>query len=195
MKNMYKWELKDIIMIGLISIIFGIIYLGAVHIGIYLGVLLTPLGLGILANEFIFGIWFMAATLAVYIIRKPGVATIAEMLAALIEVFLGNMYGPIIFVSGLVQGIGSEAAFFATSYKSYSMKTFTISALGATITSFIWGFFRSNFTGISIGMLVAIFVIRFISAWFFSGFLVKKLVDALAKTGVLENYEINNNEV
>lgn len=53
---MTKWGLKDVIMVGIASLIFGVIYLGAVHFGLLLGTLLTPFGLSVLANEFIFGV-------------------------------------------------------------------------------------------------------------------------------------------
>ncbi|HCE12017.1 MAG TPA: ABC transporter permease, partial [Enterococcus sp.] len=142
---MFKWALKDVIMVGIASLIFGLIYLGAVHFGLLLGTLLTPFGLSVLANEFIFGVWFMAAAFAGYVLRKPGAATITEMIAALLEVFMGNFYGPIIFISGFVQGIGTEAGFALGGYRRYGWFPLITGALGATITSFIWGIIRSNF--------------------------------------------------
>lgn len=187
---MFKWQLKDIIMVGITSLVFGVIYLGAVHLGVYLGVLLTPFGLSVLANEFIFGVWFMAAAFAGYVIQKPGVATITEMIAALLEVFMGNFYGPIIFVSGFVQGIGTEAGFAATGYRKAGWSSLFIGATMATITSFIWGIYRSNFTGLAWQLLLTIFVIRWLSALLFSGILVKITVDHLAKMGVLNQYKV-----
>ncbi len=41
--RMTKWVLKDVIMVGIASLIFGVIYLGAVHFGLLLGTLLTLL--------------------------------------------------------------------------------------------------------------------------------------------------------
>ena len=174
---MTKWVLKDVIMVGIASLIFGVIYLGAVHFGLLLGTLLTPFGLSVLANEFIFGVWFMAAAFAGYVLRKPGAATITEMIAALLEVFMGNFYGPIIFISGFVQGIGTEAGF-------------ALGAIGATITSFLWGIIRSNFVDLQWQLLVVIFIIRLLSSLFFSAFLVKIVCDHLTRMGVLNSYPI-----
>ena len=67
---MSKWQLKDVIMVGIVSLVFGVVYLGAVHLGVLLSTLLTPFGLAILANEFLFGIWFMASAFAGYVLRK-----------------------------------------------------------------------------------------------------------------------------
>lgn len=47
---MSKWQLKDVIMVGIVSLVFGVVYLGAVHLGVLLSTLLTPFGLAILAN-------------------------------------------------------------------------------------------------------------------------------------------------
>lgn len=186
----HNWQLKDIIMVGITSIIFGIIYLGAVHLGVFLGALLTPFGLSIFANEIIFGVWFMAAAFAGYVIQKPGVATITEMIAALLEVFMGNFYGPIVFVSGFVQGIGFDAGFAVYRYRRYDWTSLITGAVFATITSFIWGILRSSFAGLQWQVLLGIFVVRLISSLFFSAVLVKLTCDRLAKSGVLNSYPL-----
>ncbi|MFD0898517.1 ECF transporter S component [Loigolactobacillus binensis] len=190
---MFKWELKDVIMVGIASLVFGVIYIGAVQLGVLLGTLLTPLGLSVLANEFIFGVWFMAAAFAGYILRKPGAATITEMIAALLEVFMGNFYGPIIFVSGFVQGIGTEAGFAATRYHKFGWSSLIIGAVGATITSFIWGIVRSDFVDLKWQLLLAIFVIRLLSALLFSAVAVKLICDHLNTMGILNSYPIAQN--
>lgn len=187
---MYKWKLKDIIMVGIISVAFGVIYLGAVYFGVFLGAALTSLGLSILANELIFGIWFMASTLAAYIIQKPGVALISEMLAALIEVFLGSFYGPMIFVTGFIQGVGAEAGFALFRYKRFDSLSIYAAAIGSCLTSFAWGIIRSGFTELSIGMIVFLFAVRLASSLMFAGLLVKLCGDRLAKSGVLKSYAL-----
>lgn len=191
--KLQKWSLKDIIMIGISSVIFAVIYLGAVYAIEPLKIILLPFGLSLFAQEIVFGIWFMAATFAPYVMRKPGVAVVAEILAAFLEVLMGNFYGPIVFVSGFVQGIGAELAFTATKYQKYDMKTMIAASFGATFTSFLWGFFRSGFFDLSIGVLVAIFIVRFISAVIFSSIITKVLADNLAKAGVLKGYPISQN--
>ncbi|MFC4651410.1 ECF transporter S component [Lactococcus nasutitermitis] len=190
MKKKKGLQLKDIILIGILSVLFGVIYLGAVQLGVVLGTVLTPFGLSIFANEIIFGIWFMAAAFAGYIIQTPGVATITEMIAALIEVFMGNYYGPIIFVSGFVQGIGFDAGFAMYRYRRYNWKSLISGAVFATILSYIWGIVRSDFLGLDWKILVGIFVIRLISAIFFSAVLVKLTCDRLEKSGVLASYPL-----
>jgi energy-coupling factor transport system substrate-specific component len=190
MRKTKVWQLKDIIMIGILAVLFGVIYLGAVQFGVLLGTLLTPFGLSIFANEIIFGIWFMAAAFAGYIIQRPGVATITEMIAALLEVFMGNYYGPIIFVSGFVQGIGFDAGYAMYRYRRYDWRSLITGAVFATVLSYPWGIIRSNFSGLTWQILVGIFVVRLMSAIFFSAILVKLTLDRLEKSGVLASYPL-----
>jgi len=190
MKKLYRWELKDIIMAAILSLFFAVIYLGAVYLASALGAALAPFGLSPFANEIIFGVWFMASTLAAYIIQRPGVAIVTEMLAALLEVLMGNFYGPIVFVSGFLQGLGAEAGFAAFRYRRFDMASMCIAALGSCVTSFIWGFFRSGFMQLSPGLLACMFLVRAVSSLLFAGVLMKLCGDRLAKSGVLKSYPL-----
>ena len=130
-----KWKLKEILFMAICAAVFGVAYLGMVYLGAAITGLLTPSGWGILGYEPIYGVWFMAASFITYVIRKPGIGIIAEMLAALLEVLMGNMFGPIIFISGFIQGLGCEAAFFFTKYRKYDQTTMILSAVGASLLS------------------------------------------------------------
>ena len=45
MKKNFKWQLKDIIMIAILGLIFAVIYLGILYAGVGVTAILTPLGL------------------------------------------------------------------------------------------------------------------------------------------------------
>ncbi|MDR1487836.1 MAG: ECF transporter S component [Deltaproteobacteria bacterium] len=180
------WKLKDVIMVGIVSIVFAVVYLGAVYLGIFLSTLMMPTGLSPIANEPIYGIWFMAATFIAFILRKPGAAIVTEMLAALLEVLMGSMYGPLVFVDGAIQGLGAEMVFAAFGYRNFSLKVMGLAGIAAAILSFIWDFFRSGFLMLSPWLLLAMIVIRILSGWFFAGCLSLKLAQALEATGVLK---------
>ena len=64
-KKEYGWKLKEIILVAMICIVFGVVYLGGVYLASFLSTLLTPVGLAPLANEIVFGVWFMAARPAI----------------------------------------------------------------------------------------------------------------------------------
>lgn len=99
-----KWELKDIIMMAILGVVFSAIYLAVFDGGVVLSTVLAPTGLSNFAFEIIYGVWFMAATLAAYIIRKPGVALVAEVLASVVELLMGNSGGVTVVLTGTDSG-------------------------------------------------------------------------------------------
>ena len=181
-KKEYGWKLKEIILVAMICIVFGVVYLGGVYLASFLSTLLTPVGLAPLANEIVFGIWFMAAILAAYILQKPGVCIVAEVLAALIEVLLGNMYGPMVIVAGIVQGVGGEIVFALGRYRKFNTKMIYLAAAGCCV--------RSGYGQLAVPLLIIMFLIRLVSTLIFSGLITKAIGDGLAKTGLLKGYAL-----
>ncbi len=186
-----SWKLKEVLLMAISAVTFGVVYLGMVYLGAALTGALTPSGWGILGYEPFYGVWFMAATFVIYVVRKPGIGIVAEMLAALLEVLMGNMFGPIIFISGFIQGLGCEVAFAATKYKKYNITTMTCAAVGASLFSFIWTGVRQSYWSMDIEVVLVILVIRTISSIIFCGFGSKLIADGLSKAGVLKGYEIS----
>lgn len=185
--NRKPLTLRDYLLMSLIAVVFGIVFLLAVYAGAALTTVLTPLGLGVLGYEPFYGIWYMAAIITTYLIRKPVVGIVTEVIAALIEVLLGNMFGVMVLISAFIQGVGVEIPFALTKYKNYSYKVTMLSALSATILSFIWTGFRSNYLAMDWRIVLAIFVIRLLSALFFTGYVSKVICDKLDDAGILNH--------
>ena len=59
-----RYHLKDIILLALIGIIFGVIYYAGDFIYNGFSILLTPVGLGPMANDLTMGLWCMAGPMA-----------------------------------------------------------------------------------------------------------------------------------
>ena len=106
--NTKNWKLKDVLLIAICAVLFGVVYLGCTYVGGILYGVLTPMGMASLGYEPFYGIYFMAGAFGIYVMRKPGTGLIAELLAAVLECLYGNYFGPIIILSGLVQGLGFE---------------------------------------------------------------------------------------
>lgn len=183
--NREKLTLRDYLLMALISVVFGVFYLLAVYAGTALSTLLTPFGLGVLGYEPFYGVWFMAAIITTYLIRKPVVGIITEVIAALIEVMLGNMFGVIVMLSAFIQGLGIELPFAFTKYEKYSYKVTMTAAVSATVVTFLWTGFRSNYLAMDWRIVAAIFVIRLLSSLFFTGYLSKRICDKLDEAGIL----------
>ncbi len=189
-RQTHKWQLKDIIMVAILGLIFAVIYLAILYAGVGVTAVLTPFGLAPFGYEIFYGIWFMGATLAGFIIQKPGVAIITECLAAFLEFLMGNMGGPLVLISGLVQGAGSEVGFAMFRYRKYNLATMCVSGIMAAVFSFAWGYFQNAYAGLSSAILIAMLAVRILSAVVFAGLISTFAGRNLARTGVLKSYAL-----
>ena len=103
----HQFHLKDIILLAIIGIVFGVIYLATGLLYNGLTIALTPFGYGPMANDITLGIWCMAGPLAGFMLRLPGASFLGEFLSAVVEMLLGDQWGVTTLLSGLVQGIGT----------------------------------------------------------------------------------------
>lgn len=192
--NQEKWKLKDVILMAVLGVIFAIVYLAIFYAGLSLQTALTPLGLAPFGFEVIYGVWFMAATVAAYIIRKPGAALITEVLAAVVELMTGNPGGVVLLITGVIQGLGCEAGFALFRYKRFDLISMSVAGILAAL--FIFGFelFYLQYYLLSPVLLGSQLLVRFLSAIVFSGVISKMACDSVAKTGVLKNYSIGTEQ-
>jgi len=191
MWNLYKWKLNDVILANIISVLFAFICFATVHsVSFVVAPLLMPFGFGDIAIEFVFGIFFMSATLAGYVIQKPGAATIVGFMTGFVQVLMGSAFAATLLPSALVQGLGAEAAFLLFRYKKFNLLVMLLAAAGPTVTSFILAWYRGLWMDLDFGFVATRFVIRLCSALIFSGLVTKFLADRLAKAGVLKSYPL-----
>ena len=183
----FSLSLKDLVLVVVLGVVFGFLYWVFVQAWTALSIVLGPVG--DLAEHFLAGSWLLVAPIAVAIVRRPFVGVIAEVIAAVIEVvFLGSAVGPLLFVGAAIQGIGSEIPFAVTRYRSYSWLTYAFSGLLGAGIVFFYSAFRSGWYGQEIFFLR--FGIQALSGLVLGGLLAKVIVDALAKTGVVDNFAI-----
>jgi energy-coupling factor transport system substrate-specific component len=188
MKN--SWKLKDVLLIAICAALFGVIYLGCTYAGGILYGALTPLGMGSLGYEPFYGIYFMAGAFGVYVMRKPGTGVVAELLAAVLECLLGNYFGPIIILSGLVQGAGFELPIALRRYKKFDRATMIGAAVICSVVTLLYNLVISGYSKIAVPVLALMLAVRIVSAVFFCGILTPLLADRLAKAGVLKGYAV-----
>lgn len=177
---MSKWNLREIVVMSVLGIVFAIVYLLFTQLGNVFFGLVGPIG-----YEPIFGIWFIVSIIVANIIRKPGAAVVSEMIAAFVEILIGNAVGPRLLISGFIQGLGAEAVFAATGWKRYSTWVLMLAGVGSSVFSFAWGYFISGFSTLSTSYVLIMLVIRMISGALLAGLLGKYISEGLAKTGVL----------
>jgi energy-coupling factor transport system substrate-specific component len=112
--QLWRWRVVDIVVASVIAVACALIFL-LWNVG-YQGpsLLLEPLLPGVQA--LVNGPWLIAGVLGGLIIRKPGAALYTELVAAVISALVGNVWGPLTIVSGLVQGLGAELVFLLFLY-------------------------------------------------------------------------------
>ena len=186
-----KWKLKDILMIAVCAVLFGAIFLGATYAGGALYGVLLPLGMPSLGYEPFYGLYFMAVAFAVYVIRKPGVGIVAEILAAIIETLMGNFFGPIIILSGLVQGAGFEVVFALTKYERFDFKTMALASVVCSCVTLAYNLVVSGYASIAVPVLALMLAVRIISAVVIDAVVTPRLADGLARAGVLGGYAVS----
>lgn len=185
-----SWKLKEVVLLSVFAVVFAVVYLLFVHVGnIWAGVI------GPIAYEWIFGIWFIVSIITAYIIRKPGAALLSETMAAIIEVMIGNAVGPRLILSGIVQGLGAEAAFAATGYKRYDWWVLCLAGIGSAVFSFAYGFFVSGYAALDPSLLAWMFTLRVISGAVIAGLGGKYLSDGLLASGALRGYAISQDSI
>ena len=173
---MKKWSLQQVVLLAFLAFLFGGVFMGAGFLYALLNAALLPLGLSPFANELLFGMWTMVAPIAAMLIPRAGSAVLAEVLAALAEMLYVSYFGPSVLISGVIQGLGSESGFFVTRYKRYDTLTLFYSAIGTTIFSYVYEYFKFGYGNYGLGMNIALISVRFVSICFFGIFLTKVIL-------------------
>lgn len=171
-------KLTDILVTIVIAIAFGIVYIvwGSLYY------VVKPIGLH--ADQLIYGMWFIAATVAYLVIRKPGVALLAEIAAASGEFILGSPWGLTVLLYGVVQGLFAEAVFMLFRYKKYNVAVVVLAAIASCLGSVIMDFAYGEIGDLTAWNLTLFLVARFLGSILFAGVFVYYLVSALEMTGV-----------
>ncbi len=103
-----RWRSIDLMSAAMVGTVFGVAYWGwsAAYTALsspLSGVLGASIGL-------LGGPWLLAGVVGGLVVRRPGAALFAEMLAAAVEALLGNEWGWATLISGSLQGLGVEVA-------------------------------------------------------------------------------------
>jgi len=179
-------------MICIVSVLFGVVFLGATYAGGFVSGILMPFGLSQLGYEPFYGIYFMAASFGVYVMRKPGTGLISETIAAVLECLMGNYFGPIVILSGIVQGLGFELVIAAFHYKKFDRKIMIVSSIVCSVLTMVYNLFVSGYSVIRPSVILLMLAVRIVSAIIFTAVLTSMLADRLAKSGVLRGYPVSD---
>jgi energy-coupling factor transport system substrate-specific component len=182
-----RLELKDIVLMVMLGVVFGFLYWALVQAWNGLAVLMGPAG--DLAQHVLLGGWLLVAPIAVAVVRRPFVGIIAEVVASVVEVvFLGSPVGPLLVVAAAIQGVGSELPFAAGRYRRFGWARFALSGLAGAGLVFVFSAFRFGWWGQDI--LLLRLALQLASGVVLGGLLAKVLVDALVRTGAVDSFAV-----
>lgn len=181
-RPLLRFRTVDLMVTVGIGIAFGIAFLGYGQLYTLLTPLTTifPPSVGILT-----GIWFLPALLAALIVRRPGAAIFAELIAAVLEMLLGGQWGWGTAFSGLLQGGGVEIAFLLVRYRRF---TLPVAMLGGLLSGALeWVYERfAYYPEFSTTAAFWLLVLFLVSGALLGGGLAQVLTRALAGTGALD---------
>lgn len=182
-----KWQLWDIVIAALLAVVSGAIYQGW-------DLITTPLfasTVSPMVGAIVNGLWWIAAGLVPYIIRRPGAALFAEVVSGFAELLFGSTYGIVgSLIAGLFQGVGPELAFAMFGWKKYTWPVMALSGILGGIGASIQWYFQYQGYEFSHLIVVGYFVITSVSGAVLAGLLPKWIGDGLLRTGALRNFEI-----
>ncbi len=188
LKKQYSWNMLDMVMVAVVGVVFSILYWGYNQLFAFLFPFISASPITIQAFT---GFWFIAGIVASYIVQKPGAAFLGEFIAAIISMLLGSIWGVWVLVSGIMQGIATEAVFAGFRWKRF---TYFSVALAGAVTAIVSFFFPEAVTEAylqyKIPIILGMLAVRIISGAVVGGILGKSLTDSVAKTGVLRNFKI-----
>jgi len=179
------WRTRDIVMAAVIGVAFGVVFWvwGVVWEGP-----LAPLStLALPLRDLGYAVWLIPAVLAPLIIRKPGAALFAEMVAAGVSALLGSLWGVDTLLSGFVQGAGAELVFAFTLYRLWTFPILSLAAIASAAAAWVhdWVLYYANIDPtiqIARGVFMAISAVVIVAAGSVA------LYRSLRTAGVLEGF-------
>lgn len=180
-----QWKLRDIVVAAVLAVVSGAVYLGWDLVFKFVPSTLSPVVLALFN-----GLWWIAAGIVPYIVRRPGAAVLAESVGGLVEFLLGSPYGIQAFTIGIAQGLGVELGFAIGGWKRYSLGWLLFATAMGGVGNFVYSYFVYGVNQYSLGNQIGYLVATLFSGALLSGLLSKIVGDALRRTGVLRNFAI-----
>ncbi len=176
-----RWRTRDILVTAVLGVAFGVVFWFWNNLA---WSFLAPLGP---FQNLFYAVWLIPAVLAPLIVRKPGAALFAELLAAAVSVIAGSPWSLDVLLSGFVQGAAAELVFAFTLYRAWSLPVLAIAALASAAAAWIhdWVIYYPTVaveTQLVVGAAMGVSAVLIVGV----GSLV--LVRALRGAGVLEGF-------
>ena len=183
-KFSYQWRVVDIVVASVIGVASGVIFWAWDQLWSASNATLNllPGFSGILS-----GGWLFAAVIGGLVIRKPGAALYAELIASFVELVLGGPFGWTALASALIQGVGAEIVFAVFLYRTWSWWVAVLAGAGAAVGLVVRDLLTS-YAATDLMFKTVYAIASVVSGALLAGLLSWLIVRALAKTGALSRF-------
>jgi energy-coupling factor transport system substrate-specific component len=176
-----RWRTLDIVVVAVIAAAFGVFMAGFnVVYQAAGGAAGSPLNV-------LYGIWLLPAVIAPVIVRKPGAALFAELVAASLSVLVVNQWGPDAIFSGFLQGLGAELAFALFRYRRFGMPVIVLASVASAALAFLHDWLL-YYQGLAADVLAITGLAMLISAAVLMPIATAVVVRALRRAGALQGF-------
>ncbi len=185
--SLARWRTLDIVVVAVIAVAFGVVFWA----WNYVWAALDPLFAAFKPAEYVIsGVWLLPAVVAPLVVRKPGAAIFAEVVAAVVSSLLGSIWGLDVLLSGFAQGIGAEIVFAVLLYRAWSLPVAVAAGAGAAVGMALHDIpvYYPPSAGYDMGFYIPVVIAMLISGAAVAGAGGWALVRALARTGVLRAF-------
>ena len=179
-----RWRVVDIVVASVLGAACSAIFIAWNAGSVVPTELLKPLLPGV--QGLVNGPWLIAGPLAGLVVRKPGAALYAEFLAAVIELAVFPVYGPLTLLSGAAQGLGAEVVLAVLLYRSWGPAAALLAGAGAGVAESVVDLL-TYYPGSAPTFAVVYAITTIVSGAVF-GLVAWALVRGLAATGVLDRF-------
>ncbi|MBC7712163.1 MAG: ECF transporter S component [Rhizobacter sp.] len=135
------------------------------------------------------GFWILASVLVPHIVRKPGIALLASIMAAFVESLLTH-WGLMSVVWGIVQGLGAEIIFFIFAYRKWNLFVLMLAAALSSVFSYTLDYFLYDYKSLSMNFNLIQISTFILSSILFAGVLSFLLGKRLVRLGILDQFLI-----
>ena len=129
-RPLMRWRGVDLVTAAMLAVAFGVMFWG---FDTFLYPVLSTATAGFPpAGELMLGVWLIPAVVGALVIRRPGAALFTELVAANVEMFLGNKWGVAVLLSAVLQGLGVELALALFRHRRFGV---VVAVLGGALAA------------------------------------------------------------
>ncbi|MGU3411684.1 ECF transporter S component [Microbacterium sp. M1A1_1b] len=182
-----RWRVVDIVVASVLAVAVGVVF-KVWEFGYE--PLSTAVALLLPGTQALFGgVWLLAGPLVAIIVRKPGAALFAELVAASVEALFGTQWGWTTLEAGLVQGLGAELVLALFLYRVYRLPVVVLAGAVAGLAMGLNDIVLS-YAGLDPAFKLVYVISGIVSGAAIAGLGSWLVARALARTGVLSSFAV-----